>query len=189
MNQKAILLLVCLSALALPAEAHPGHGGVYDFQAGFSHPWFGIDHLFAMIGVGLWASVLGGAARIGLPAGFLAAMALGALLAHAGIAFPYAESAVSASVLAVGVILFCGLRAALPWASTLAALFAFAHGYVHATEAVSGSLAVYYASGFLTATALLLAGGLLCGRFAGAGLKTAFGLVCAASGLALLAGV
>jgi hydrogenase/urease accessory protein HupE len=94
-----------LLSLSMPAEAHTGHGLVYDFQAGLRHPLLGIDHILAMAGVGLWAGFLGGPARVRLPAAFLAAMAAGASLAFAGIALQGAEIAVAASVLAIGAIL------------------------------------------------------------------------------------
>jgi urease accessory protein len=94
-----------LLSLSMPAEAHTGHGLAYDFQAGLRHPLFGIDHILAMVGVGLWAGWLGGAARAWLPAAFLASMAIGASLPYAGIALQGAEVAVAASVLAIGAIL------------------------------------------------------------------------------------
>jgi len=180
-----------LSALSLPAEAHAGHGIAHDFQAGLWHPLLGADHLLVMIGVGLWAGFLGGAARGWLPAAFLAAMAAGASLHFAGITVRGPESAVVFSVLAIGVILAFGGHAKRGWAAGLAALFACSHGYVHALEAGADSQALYYAGGFLVATALLLGVGLALGRLSalhGRWLKTVFGLVCAGVGISLLLG-
>lgn len=192
MKHWAMLFAALLAALSLPAEAHTGHGIAYDFREGLGHPLQGIDHLLVMIGVGLWAGFLGGSARIWLPAGFLAAMAAGAALSFAGVELARAELAVSGSVVAIGMILACGWRASLLWAVGLAAVFAFGHGYVHAREAGADSQVWYYASGFSVATALLLAGGVLLGDVAllrGRGFKTAFGVLCAASGIGLLLGV
>jgi hydrogenase/urease accessory protein HupE len=100
-----VLFAGILLALAMPAEAHTGHGLAYDFQAGLRHPLLGIDHILAMAGVGLWAGWLGGTARGWLPSAFLASMAAGASLPSAGIALQEAEIAVAASVLAIGTIL------------------------------------------------------------------------------------
>jgi urease accessory protein len=100
-----VLFAGVLLSLSLPAQAHTGHSLAYDFQAGLRHPLLGIDHILAMVGVGLWAGWLGGAARTRLPAVFLASMAAGASLPYAGIALQEAEIAVAASVLAIGAIL------------------------------------------------------------------------------------
>jgi urease accessory protein len=220
-----------LLSLSMPTEAHTGHGLAYDLQAGLRHPLFGIDHILAMVGVGLWAGFLGGAARGWLPAAFLAAMAAGASLAFTGMVLQGLEIWVAASVLAIGVILlgipsklffltnnvgwvwralplsfksYGVFRApnppfALPpyvsarhgWASVLAALFAFGHGYVHALEAETDSQALGYAGGFLVSTALLLGAGLLIGRVSaarGCWIKSVFGAICAGTGIALLLG-
>jgi urease accessory protein len=101
----AVLFAGLLLSLSLSAEAHVGHGLAYDFQAGLWHPLLGIDHILVMVGVGLWAGFLGGAARGWLPAAFLAAMAAGGSLAFAGISLPGPEVAVAASVFAVGMVL------------------------------------------------------------------------------------
>jgi urease accessory protein len=101
----AVLLAGLLLSLSLPAEAHVGHGLAYDFQAGLWHPLLGIDHILVMVGVGLWAGFLGGAARGWLPAVFLAAMAAGAAAHFSGMAVQGAEIAVALSVLGVGAIL------------------------------------------------------------------------------------
>jgi urease accessory protein len=112
-----VLFAGILLALAMPAEAHTGHGLAYDFQAGLRHPLLGIDHILAMAGVGLWAGFLGGAARVWLPSAFLASMAAGASLPSAGIALQGAEIAVAASVLAIGAILL-GIPSKLTFSAT-----------------------------------------------------------------------
>lgn len=192
MKNWAILVVGLLATLSMPAEAHPGHGVAFDFQTGLWHPLLGADHVLVMIGAGLWAAWLGGAARLWLPAAFLAAMAGGAALAFAGFAVPNPEVAVSASVAAIGLILAFGMRFGTASAAGVAALFALSHGYVHALEAAADSQALYYAGGFSVATALLVGAGLLLGGFSlrnGRWIKTAFGVICAASGIGLLIGV
>ena len=187
----ATLFAGLLSALSMPAEAHVGHGIAPDFQAGLWHPLLGIDHLLAMIGVGMWAGFLGGAARGWLPAAFLAAMTAGASLHFAGITVEGPEITIAASVLAIGLILLSGRRSPLGWALGLAALFACGHGYVHALEAGADDQALYYAAGFIVSTTLLLGSGLLIGLFSvvqGRWIRTVFGVVCAGAGLTLLLG-
>ena len=100
-----------LLPLVIPsaAMAHPGHG--FGVMAGFAHPFSGVDHLMAMIGVGLWAATLGGRAKLALPAAFLAAMALGAaLVTNLG---GVVEPLVLASVILLGAAVALGLRAPL----------------------------------------------------------------------------
>jgi len=185
------MFLGLLSALSMPAEAHPGHSIVHDFQAGLMHPFLGADHLLVMIGIGMWAAFIGATARYWLPAVFLTAMAAGASLAFSGFALPNPEIGVAGSVLATGLILATGWRFRLSWAALLAALFAASHGYVHALEAGADSQALYYAGGFIISTALLLSIGFLAGWASlvyGRWFKTAFGLISAAAGISLLLG-
>lgn len=203
-----------LLSLSMPAEAHPGHGLVYDFQVGFQHPLFGIDHLLAMVGVGLWASCLGGPATLWLPFSFLLAMIAGASFAFTGSMLAAPEIWVATSVLAVGAMLLSipanhvgwVRRASLPtfiferafrapsppYASSLAALFAFAHGYVHALEAGADSHKLYYLAGFLASTALLLGIGLTVGGLSvrrGRWIRIVFGAFSAGVGITLLFGI
>src|SRR5437899_13036530 len=91
---------VLLLAMASPAFAHPGHGG-----SGFLHPFTGVDHMMAMVGVGLWASLLASrkpAAALLVPASFLVMMTVGAAAGFAGIKLPLVEAAILAPVFVVG---------------------------------------------------------------------------------------
>lgn len=180
-----------LATLSAPALAHTGAGAVHGFAAGFVHPLEGADHLLAMVAVGLWASALGGRALWLLPLSFIGMMGLGAALAFAGFALPYAEWLVSASVLAFGLALWRDWRAASGWAGALVGAFALFHGYVHAEEIGGGADALGYAAGFLLATASLHGLGVAAG-LAGRGfevLRRGFGLVCAGVGTYLLTSI
>lgn len=157
-------LLVGGLLLATPAAAHSfgAHGA--GLVAGFTHPLGGLDHLLAMLGVGLWASQLGGRARWAVPAAFLAALLGGAALGAAGLALPMVEAGIALSVLLAGAALALAWRPALPVALGLAGLFAALHGHAHGTEAPAAASLLAYGAGFMAGTALLLGAGLAAGR-------------------------
>ena len=89
---RRLLPVAAALLLPLPALAHTGIGPVDGFTAGFAHPLGGLDHLMAMLGIGLWAGLLGGRATWALPAAFLGAMALGGALGMAGLGLPIVEA-------------------------------------------------------------------------------------------------
>lgn len=154
--------LAAVTLFALPAAAHPGHMEHAGFLAGFAHPLGGIDHVLAMLGVGLFAARLGGRATWALPAAFLAAMAGGAVAAAMGLALPAVEPTIAMTVVAMGLLVAAGARLPASWAAALVAVFAVFHGHAHGAEAV-GSLPVF-AGGFLLATGLLHASGVALGH-------------------------
>ncbi len=155
MTKTAALAALCL--LALPAMAHPGHGEHAGFLAGLAHPFTGVDHLLAMLGVGIW----GGQQRRGLaqPATFLGMLLLGALAGMAGLTVPGLETGIAATVALVGLAI--ALALALPnWLGMgLVGVFALAHGNAHGQELPAASAAF----GFMLASAMLL----FAGRFIG----------------------
>jgi urease accessory protein len=140
--------------------AHPGHLG-HGFADGALHPLAGLDHLLAMVAVGLLAARLGGRAVWMLPGGFMTAMLAGGLLGSIGAPLPAVEFGIGASVLVLG--LMVALRSLLPLVASLVlvAVFAVFHGHAHAAEmAAEGSFGLY-AAGFLVSTALLHASGVV----------------------------
>ncbi|HEV7268257.1 MAG TPA: HupE/UreJ family protein [Falsiroseomonas sp.] len=155
---RALLLGLALFAPA-SALAHTGLGHAHGLVAGLLHPLGGLDHLVAMLALGVWAGILGGKARLQLPLAFLSAMAAGAALGMAGVVLPLVEAGILASVIVLGALVaaWCSLPAvaALP----LVAAFGLLHGHAHGTELPGGALG--YAAGFLVATAALHATGLL----------------------------
>jgi urease accessory protein len=187
----AAAILVLLPGAAL---AHPGHdaGG---FAHGVMHPLGGLDHVLAMVAVGLYAALLGGRALWLVPATFVGVMAIGGALGAAGYPLPYTEIGIALSVIVLG--LAVALRASLPTlaAMALVGLFAIFHGHAHGAEMPADAAAVSYATGFMLATALLhgagIAIGLAAGRLAERGgwrVAQVAGGAIALAGVALLAG-
>jgi urease accessory protein len=146
-------LALGLAAASGTAFAHPGHESA-SFITGFAHPFGGLDHLLAMLAVGLYAARQSGTAWRALPAGFVLAMLAGAGLGAAGIALPAVETGIAASVLVLGLLIALAARLALGAALPLVAAFAVFHGHAHHAEMGGASLATYVA-GFVLATALL----------------------------------
>jgi urease accessory protein len=153
------LITLLIAGFSTPVFAHPFHAAAVGAAAGFAHPFTGLDHLLAMIAVGLWAAQLGGRARWIVPGAFLAAMLAGGLLGFAALVPPFAEQMVAASGLVFGLLIVT--RSYLsPWlGAALASAFALYHGAAHAAELPAAASALTYAAGFCAATALLLAAG------------------------------
>ncbi len=184
---RSSLLLVACAPLAL---GHPGHGPT-SFQAGATHPLSGLDHLLAMIAVGMLAARLGGNALWQLPVTFLLAMLGGGLLALAGLPLPGVEWGVAGSVLVLGLVLAVAIPPRKPLALIAIALFAALHGHAHAAERASEHGFAAYAAGFLLATACLHALGVGLGVWAirtrSEALVRVGGGVMAAASLAIIA--
>lgn len=179
--------LLALGA-ASPALAHPGGVGG-GFAGGALHPLAGLDHLLAMLAVGLWAAQLGGRALWGVPLAFLAALAAGAGLAWAGVALPAVEPGILASLVVIGLLVAFAVRMPAALGAGLVAVFALLHGHAHGAEMPTAAAPALYALGFLAATALLHLGGLAAGRLLPHGLyavRTAGAAVAAAGGLLAL---
>jgi urease accessory protein len=142
------------------AHAHTGLDHAFSFASGFKHPLTGLDHMLAMVAVGLWAGLNGGRALWAWPVAFVAVMVLGGLAGMAGVPLAIVESGILASVIVLGLVVLMAAR--LPvWAGAgLVALFAVLHGHAHGAELpVEGAAASYFA-GFAVATAALHALGL-----------------------------
>jgi urease accessory protein len=158
--------IVALSAIAgaamtAPAWAHTGIGAHgHGFMAGFLHPLMGLDHMLAMLGVGVWAAQLGKRATWLVPAAFVAVMACGAAPALSGAPLPMVELGIAGSVLAVGALIALGARMPLPMAMIVAGAFALFHGHAHGTELPGFAHPAAYGAGFVAATALLQGAGL-----------------------------
>jgi urease accessory protein len=188
MTPKQLFATLALLALPVAAFAHPGHG--QGLLAGASHPLSGLDHLLAMVAVGLWAAQQQGRGRWVLPCTFLGAMLLGGVLGFAGVALPGLESGIAASVLALGLAVALAVRLPLPLAMLAAAGFALCHGMAHGLELPTMASAWTYAAGFIGATALLHGAGFALARWmprAAAPLVRLAGLGAAIAGGCLLA--
>src|SRR5262245_17685377 len=181
------IAVVILATLNSPAFAHVGdHGG--GFGAGLAHPLSGLDHMLAMVAVGLWASQLGRPAAWLLPLTFPAVMALGAAVGLSGLALPAVELAIAGSVIVLGLVIALALRPSLAASAAIIALFALFHGYSHGTELPASGGVLAYGAGFMAATFVLHAIGLAIGGLQRSALAPrAAGAAIAAVGVALLA--
>lgn len=190
MQKSAATALLLLAAVA-PAAAHTGTAAGGALASGFAHPLLGADHVLAMLAVGLWAALAGGRAVWVLPAAFLALMAAGFGAALAGLALPMVEPAILASLVALGLLVAGAARLPLAAGAALAGFFALFHGAAHGAE-LGHADAAGFGLGFLAATALLHAAGLVCGaavagRFGPLPLRLAGGAT-ALAGVVLAAG-
>jgi urease accessory protein len=144
-----------LAGLSGTAAAHTFGAEGAGFAEGLAHPFLGLDHVLAMIGVGLWAAQLGGRALWQLPLAFLTVMAGGAWLDQAGSDWSGTEAMIALSVVALGLLVAVSARMAGWIGIGLVALFALFHGYAHGQEIPQAVAPVTYAAGFLLATLIL----------------------------------
>ena len=166
--------------------------------AGLLHPILGIDHLLAMVTVGLLSAQLGGRAIWTVPATFVSVMAIGGLLGILGLPFPFVEYGIALSVVILGVALFARRKLPVPVVMLFVGLFALFHGHAHGTELPELSetaLDVFaYVFGFLVATAGLHLIGALVGQMAidtprGASVLRVSGVLIAGVGIFLVMGL
>lgn len=151
---RCVLLAAAMLVMASPASAHVGQGLGFSIAGGFAHPFLGLDHLAAMVAVGLWSALAGGKRLWIWPAAFVSAMLVGGFIGHAGIHLPEVEPAIAVSVIVLGLLVASGLKAPVPVGAVLIAAFAIFHGHAHGAEAPAEGWAGY-AAGFVLATALL----------------------------------
>jgi len=157
------LLTAPLALAPTFAFAHTGVSEAHDALHGFIHPLGGLDHVLAMVAVGIFAAQLGGRALWLVPASFLLAMAAGGALGMAGVQVPLAETAIALSVVALGAVI-C-LKTSLPVAGAMALVAGAAifHGFAHGAEMPDTMSGFAYGLGFVAATALLHAAGVALG--------------------------
>src|SRR5262249_32318788 len=177
-------VIVALAATNSAAFAHPGLH-VAGFNDGLAHPFSGIDHMLAMVAVGLWASQLGRPATWVLPLAFPAVMAIGAVVGWSAVALPGMELGVTLSVIVLGVAVAFGFRPSLTVSAALIAVFAFFHGYTHGVELPQSASALTYGIGFIAATLTLHAIGLTLGAVGRGALPRVAGSAVAAMGVVL----
>ncbi|MBH0236387.1 HupE/UreJ family protein [Methylobrevis sp. L22] len=184
------LVAAVLAAAPTAAFAHTGAAETSGFMHGLAHPVGGLDHVLAMVMVGVLAFQLGGRALWLVPATFVAVMALGGGLGVAGFTVPFFELGIAISVVVLGVTVALGAPAPLATAMGLVGFFAIFHGYAHGAEMPAGAGGVAYGLGFMAGTALLHIAGLGLGYGIGRiGARYAPLAVQATGGVAALAGV
>jgi len=158
-----LLTLLVLAGWSSASMAHAEVGVVSGLTSGLLHPIFGLDHLLAMVAVGLWGAQLGKPAIYLLPITFPAVMAMGSLLGVAGMPLPYIEFGIALSGLTLGAMIAANTRPALWIATTLVGLFAIFHGHAHGTEMPNATNPLAYGIGFVISTGLLHLAGILIG--------------------------
>jgi urease accessory protein len=159
------ILILILFALLSPAAAY-GHlesGSAAGFVSGLSHPVSGMDHVLAMVAVGLWGAQLGAPAVWVLPVAFPMVMAFGGTLGLLGFRLPGVEVGIALSALMLGVMICWERRPPLAVSVMLVGIFAVFHGHAHGTELPEGASGMLYSIGFVIATGLLHATGIAIG--------------------------
>ncbi len=199
MTRKYLKLAGALATVAsMPslAFAHTGIGETSGFVHGFSHPVSGIDHILAMIMVGVFAYQLGGRALWLVPATFVLVMALGGTLGVMGVPLPFVEVGIALSVVVLGAVVALNVRAPVAAAMGIVGLFAIFHGHAHGAEMPESAGGFAYAAGFMIATAFLHAAGIAIGFAIGKAsenggrlITQSVGGVAAVAGFGLLTGL
>ena len=151
----AALVAAATAGFSSAAFAHVGDHSHMSFMEGLLHPFSGLDHMLAMVAVGLWASQIGGRALWLLPLTFPAVMAVGAALGFGGVPLPWVEIGIAASVMVLGAAVAFALRPSLAVSVPLIGLFALLHGYSHGVELPADASALTYGAGFIAATLVL----------------------------------
>ncbi len=161
-------MMISVFGLALLGLFHAYGGG--GLLSGFLHPLLGLDHLLAMLAVGVLSAQIGGRAVWTVPVTFVAVMAVGSIIGIAGLPLPFVEYGIVASVIVLGIAIFASKNMPEFVAIILVGIFALFHGYAHGTELPALTetldLMLAYIAGFLIATAGLHVIGALIGMTA-----------------------
>jgi urease accessory protein len=183
-------LVLASAMLSTPVFAHSENGVAIDFWGGFTHPISGLDHVVAMVAVGLWGSFLGVPAIWVLPVVFPLVMAVGGALGVVGMPLPGVETGIALSAILLGAMVAFAAQPPIWIAAVLVGAFAIFHGHAHGEELPIGADAVAYSMGFVFATGLLHLSGIGFGGlshwYAGRVAVRAMGVVIALTGFAFL---
>jgi urease accessory protein len=159
----SLCFLLLTFLFTLPASAHVQQGEAAGFVTGLRHPWSGLDHVLAMVAVGIWGAQLGAPAIWLLPVTFPMVMAFGGFLGLIGVHLPGVEFGIAASALLLGIMVCVEARPKLIWAAVLVGAFGLYHGHAHGTELPAGQSGMLYSMGFVIATGCLHAIGIALG--------------------------
>jgi urease accessory protein len=191
---RALALVAALLASSA-AQAHVGIGDTSGFAHGFMHPMSGIDHILAMVAVGLFAAHLGRHALWLVPLSFVSMMIVGGALGMAGVPLPFVEIGIGLSVVVLGLAVATSFHVTTAIAMALAGFFAIFHGHAHGAEMPETASGLEYGAGFVLATATLhaigIGLGLAIGKLSeayGRRILQAAGGAMALTGIAILAG-
>ena len=119
------------------------------FIGGLAHPVLGLDHLLAMLSVGIVSAQIGGRAIWTVPATFVVVMALGGLWGLMGFGFFAVEVGIALSVLALGLVILANQSIPVYVVMIAVGLFALFHGYAHGAEMPEIAQPIRYSLGFL----------------------------------------
>jgi urease accessory protein len=167
-----VVLALLFMFFPITAFAHVGAGDTNGLLHGFSHPISGIDHVLAMVAVGLFAVHLGGRSLWLVPATFVSVMALAGVVGAAGVMLPFVEIGIGLSVIVLGLAIAIELNVSTIAAMALVGLFAVFHGHTHGAEIPEAVSGLAYGVGFVFATALLHAFGVGLGLMIGYASRT-----------------
>lgn len=159
-----VVLWCWLLLLSPAAQAHVESGGAGSLLSGLLHPVTGLDHVVAMVAVGLWGAVLGAPAIWLLPVAFPMVMAFGGLMGMLGLALPGVEIGIAVSGMVLGLLVLLDRRLPLTPAAALVAVFALFHGYAHGQELPDGADALLFSLAFVASTGVLHLLGILLGE-------------------------
>lgn len=159
-NKRALVTLAVMLLYSPAIFAHPLKGEATGFITGFRHPISGLDHVLAMIAVGLWGAQLGAPAIWVLPVAFPLVMAMGGMLGLMGVPIPGIEYGIAMSAILLGAAVMFELKPPLVLAALLVGFFAIFHGHAHGAELPPGQSAMLYSIGFVIATGCLHAIGI-----------------------------
>jgi len=160
---RAVVATAVLLLLQGDASAHSTTGNIGGFVSGFEHPLTGLDHIVAMIAVGLWGAYLRAPAMWLLPVVFPVVMAFGGALGVLHVTLPAVETCIALSGLLLGLAVAFAVRPPLWVAAVIVGFFAIFHGHAHGTELPNSANAMTYAIGFVIATGLLHLSGIALG--------------------------
>lgn len=164
MTSKHFLIAAAPTLAASPALAHSGTAAASGLAAGLAHPLGGLDHVLAMVAVGLFAAALGGRALWAVPASFAAMLLAGGALGLAGVGIPAAEFGIAASVIVLGAAVALGRSWPVAAAMAVVAIFAVFHGHAHGVEVPGEAATIPYSFGFVLTSTLLHGAGVAAGR-------------------------
>jgi len=152
-----LFLISCPSVL----QAHVVSGS--GFASGLTHPLFGLDHLFAMVAVGILGVKIGGRAVYLLPMTFLCSMVCGLGSYFLPLWPTFVQIGISSSLLFFGLLVT--LTKDIGFTATMCgvAFFAFLHGHSHGDEIFIVQNAAAYFLGLILMTGLLHVGGITLG--------------------------
>jgi urease accessory protein len=160
MKMKHLPVALALILMAVPAQAHIRQGEATGFVSGLAHPVSGLDHIIAMVAVGLWGAQLGAPAIWLLPVTFPMVMAFGGFLGLISIPLPGVEIGIALSGVLLGAVVLFELKAPLYLAAALVGIFGLYHGHAHGAELPPGENGLLYSLGFVLATGALHAAGI-----------------------------